>query len=194
MLKSKQFEYALVLSVLFISTISFSSQVCQGKIRSLLDQCELTMRKSRLVHRMNVKEMERYGHLSKDFEAQITGAERKIERSKEELAEARQIRRHRQEYDAIAHVIKEKPERRETLKKIADLKAKLGESRALKSELSAKIDLRKKQFHVVMVSLDELSRLIAAEETKEKSAPSGTASVAPSEDGSSEAPMEQQNC
>lgn len=96
------------------------------RILATLAQCEFAQKKSRLVSTMSQDELKNYEKLSKDIEVEIEQAKRDIETTKAELQEAKQIRKNRIEYDVLAKVINEQPDRKETNLKLETLKQELG--------------------------------------------------------------------
>lgn len=96
------------------------------RILSQLAQCEFAQRKSRLVSNMSREELENYEKLSKEIEVQIEEAKGDIESTKVELQDAKRVRKNRIEYDVLAKVINEQPDRLETDVKLATLRQELG--------------------------------------------------------------------
>ena len=70
-----------------------------------LAQLEWTDSKNKLVQAMNRAESAKYEKLYEQIEEGIVSARKDIERSKQELIEARKVRRNKMEYDALAKVI-----------------------------------------------------------------------------------------
>lgn len=75
---------------------------------------------------MSREELESYEKLSKEIEVQIEEAKKEIETTKAELQDAKRVRKNRIEYDVLAKVINEQPDRLETDVKLATLKEELG--------------------------------------------------------------------
>lgn len=95
------------------------------RMLSQLAQCEFAQRKSRLVSNMSQEELKSYEQLSKEIEIQIEEAKRNIEKTKTELQDAKRVRKNRIEYDVLAKVINEQPDRVETNLKLATLREEL---------------------------------------------------------------------
>merc|ERR1712083_503442 len=74
--------------------------------------------------------------------------------------EARKVRRNRMEYDALAKVISKNPYRSTQGKKIEDVKAELDDLKTAEDALEAKLESRKKQFHVLVQSIHNLQALL----------------------------------
>lgn len=95
------------------------------RMLSQLAQCEFAQKKSRLVSNMSREELDSYEKLSKEIEIQIEQAKEDIEKTKIELQDAKRVRKNRIEYDVLAKVINEQPDRLETDIKLATLQQEL---------------------------------------------------------------------
>lgn len=100
--------------------------ILHERMLSQLAQCEFAQKKSRLVSNMSREELQSYEQLSKEIEIQIEEAKKDIERTKAELQDAKRVRKNRIEYDVLAKVINEQPDRLETDIKLATLRQELG--------------------------------------------------------------------
>ncbi|XP_073682317.1 THO complex subunit 7 homolog [Garra rufa] len=129
-----------------------------------LAQCEFSMGKTLLVYDMNLKEMENYEEIYADIEKSITSAHDKIAECKKEIQRAKRIRKNRQEYDALARVIKQHPDRHETLKQLEALDKELQQLSHIKENVEDKLELRKKQFHVLLTTIQELQQTLDNDE------------------------------
>ncbi|XP_018044927.1 PREDICTED: LOW QUALITY PROTEIN: lisH domain-containing protein ARMC9 [Atta colombica] len=96
------------------------------RMLSQLAQCEFAQKKSRLVSNMSREELKSYEKLSKEIEVQIEKAKEDIEKTKAELQDAKRVRKNRIEYDVLAKVINEQPDRLETHIKLETLQQELG--------------------------------------------------------------------
>jgi len=122
------------------------------------------MIKSLQVHDMNVREQQNYDDLSQQIEKQIKEAHKQISDCKHELQMARCIRKNRQEYDALAKVIQQHPDRQETLRQLELLDKELKVQHEMKANLQKKLELRQKQFHVLIVAIHGLQKILEADE------------------------------
>lgn len=100
-------------------------------ILAQLAEIEFTQNKSRLVSAMRQEELKNYEQLSNEIEDEIEKAKKSIETTKQELQNAKQIRKNRIEYDVLAKVISEQPDRKETNAKLETLKNELGTLKVL---------------------------------------------------------------
>lgn len=93
----------------------------------------------------------------------IDKAEKKIVEKKVELEEARKIRKNRQEYDLLARQIQEYPDRLQMQETIRSLEEKMKSLQKTDAEYDKKIELRHKQFSVVLQSVSSLKSLIESD-------------------------------
>ncbi|XP_037535168.1 THO complex subunit 7 homolog [Nematolebias whitei] len=143
-----------------------------------LAQCEFSMGKTLTVYDMNLREMENYEKIYSNIEHNIKSAHEKITECKKEIQRAKRIRKNRQEYDALAKVIQKHPDRHETLKQLGALDKELQHLSHIKENVDAKLELRKKQFHVLLTTIQELQQTLENDEKLD------------SDDHSQESPME----
>ncbi|KAM3877638.1 THO complex subunit 7 homolog [Diretmus argenteus] len=129
-----------------------------------LAQCEFSMGKTLMVYAMNLREMENYEKIYTNIEQNITSAHEKISECKKEIQRAKRIRKNRQEYDALAKVIQQHPDRHETLKQLEALDKELQQLSHIKENVDAKLELRKKQFHVLLSTIQELQQTLENDE------------------------------
>ncbi|XP_046977811.1 THO complex subunit 7 homolog [Nymphalis io] len=125
-----------------------------------LAQCEFAVTKSQLGSEMMAAELQSYESLSKILENGIEIAKDNIEKSKADLAQAKTVRKNRIEYDVLAKVISEQPDRKETLERLGTLKTELSSLETTKQQLESRLSLRKKQFHVLVTSIHQLQALL----------------------------------
>ncbi|KAL4225875.1 THO complex subunit 7 [Mactra antiquata] len=139
---------------------SEDSHITVQRMLATLAQSDHAIQKSAQVYKMNLYEQQNYDKLNKQIESRIEEAERKIKESKEELQQAKQIRKHRQEYDALAKVIQQQPDRQDTTRKLEDVDEELKQLEETKKTLEQKLDLRRKQFHVLISAIHELQTML----------------------------------
>lgn len=125
-----------------------------------VNQCENAMEQSALVLAMNQEQLNQYSELFKKIKTDMENAKLRMEECKEELRTAKIIRKNRREYDNLAKIIAEHPERDVTLEKCQKLKCELQRIQELDKECDLKIALRKKQFHLFLFALNGLQKLI----------------------------------
>ena len=74
---------------------------------------------------MSAAELQNYKNLSLLIETGIEAAKRDIESTKLDFQEAKTVRKNRIEYDVLAKVINEQPDRKETDEKLSQLRKEL---------------------------------------------------------------------
>uniref|UniRef100_T1PJ00 Tho complex subunit 7 n=1 Tax=Musca domestica TaxID=7370 RepID=T1PJ00_MUSDO len=114
------------------------------------------------------KELENYQQLSQTIEKNIEAAKQEIEESKKELVTAKQIRKNKMEYDQLAKVIKQQPDRKETQKHIESLQKELAELNEKKMKLERKFEKRQKDFSVLMYAVRELEAQLAEDSSSDE--------------------------
>jgi len=100
------------------------SLTCE-RLLSQLSQCEFSIAKSQQDCAMNTAELDNYESLYTKIDAGTETVKAEIVEAKEELTRAKQVRRNRMEYDALAKVIAQQPDRQRTETRLAELKAEL---------------------------------------------------------------------
>lgn len=123
---------------------------------SQLAQCEFTVKKSEFATKMMQLELTNYEAISKTIDSGIEHAKVQIAQSKENLVLAKKIRKNRMEYDVLAKIISEQPDRKETTKKLEALKKELDELKDTRKQLEHKLEMRRNEFTVLMRSIQEL--------------------------------------
>lgn len=144
------------------------SHLTYQRMLGTLAQCEYTMEKSVLVYEMNLREQKKYEHLNQEIEEKIFQATAKIADRKLELQQAKRIRKNRQEYDALAKIIQRHPDRLETTRQLQALDRELEKLKQKKNYIQEKLDLRRKQFHVLIAAIHDLEGILEEDEKKEE--------------------------
>jgi len=142
-------------------------QTCELQYQRMLTQLasiEWNMTKSRLASDMNTAELENYSTVHKKVEAGIVSAREEIEETKAELVEAKRIRKNRMEYDALAKVIMNHSDRETSEARLEQVKAEQKQLEEKQVKLEDKLDMRKKQFHVLVSTIHQLQDLLAEDE------------------------------
>ncbi|XP_052252200.1 THO complex subunit 7 homolog [Dreissena polymorpha] len=140
------------------------SHISVQRMLMTLAQSDHAIQKSAQVYKMNLLEQEKYSQLNQQIGNQIQEAEQKIIGSKKELLEAKQIRKNRQEYDTMAKDIQKHPDRLGTTKKLELVAEELSQLEETKKTMEQKLDMRRKQFHVLISAIHELQAMLEEEE------------------------------
>ncbi|KAL1131239.1 hypothetical protein AAG570_010857, partial [Ranatra chinensis] len=137
-----------------------NSKTTKEQILSLVGQCEYAFAKSRIVDAMSSFELKNYENLSKQITKNIENAKEEIIVTKKEFKEAKIVKKNRLEYEVLAKVIKDQPDRKETNLKLVNLQKELQSLEEQRGQLEAKFDMRRKQFHVLVSSLQQLQSFL----------------------------------
>jgi len=138
-----------------------------GLVAQLL-HIEWTDAKSKLVQEMNEREANNYESILEGIQSKLEEAEKDIIEAKRELDQARLVRRNRMEYDSMAKTIQAFPSRDESGKNIDQVSGELERLKREEEELDAKLQQRKKQFHVLVNSIHQLQEMLEVEEKEEQ--------------------------
>lgn len=130
------------------------------RMLGILAQCEFSMGKTLMVYDMNLREMENYEETYANIERSIAAAHEKIAECKKEIQRAKRIRKNHQEYDAMARVIQQHPDRQQTVQQLQALDEELQQLSDTNESVDAKLELRKKQFHVLLSTIQELQQTL----------------------------------
>lgn len=139
-------------------------QAAYDRMLGQLAQCEFTVRKSAYCRKMMADELTNYKNISKLIDDGIEQAKIQITQSKENLVIAKKIRKNRMEYDVLARIISQQPDRKETMAKLESLKAELDSLKNARTKLDAKMEARRNDFMVLMRSIQELRRKLDGED------------------------------
>jgi len=142
-------------------------QTCELTYQRMLTQLasiEWNMTKSRLAADMNTAELHNYSNVHQKVEAGIISAREEIDETKAELVEAKRIRKNRMEYDALAKVIMNHSDRESSEARLEQVKAEQRQLEEKQVKLEDKLDIRKKQFHVLVSTIHQLQDLLAEDE------------------------------
>ncbi|CAK5086312.1 unnamed protein product [Meloidogyne enterolobii] len=135
---------------------SSDSKSVTNKIVILLDQIEFSFRKQQQIAQAMNSERGNYEKLYEEIGNLLNKNQEKMEEVKKQLAEAKQVKKNQQEYDNIAKMIKEKPSRAETTKKLKILQDELEEAYSKQKILEQKLIEKKESISTLAALLDEL--------------------------------------
>lgn len=136
------------------------SQLIYDRMLSQLSQCEFAVKRSQLLVKTSANQLNMYKMLQENLEDKISDAKQTIETNKNNLAQAKILKQNRMMYDLLAQSIKEQPARKETDLRLADLKAELFTLNEESKSLEQKLDMRRKQFHVLVSSVNQLKGML----------------------------------
>ncbi|KAJ6648876.1 THO complex subunit 7 like [Pseudolycoriella hygida] len=127
-----------------------------NRMLAQLVQCEFAVVKSEYSAKMMKLEKKNYEKVSSKIDLAIIQTKKQIDESKEKLVLAKKIRKNRMEYDVLAKIISQQPDRRKTTEKLRLLKKDLSELKSVRQQLESKMEVRKNEFSVLMRSIKEL--------------------------------------
>ncbi|KAF8045954.1 hypothetical protein N665_4190s0004 [Sinapis alba] len=125
---------------------------------------EIPLLKSQAVVEANIREKESFDEVKEETEREIRQAKGEIEELKKQLEESKVERQHKEECETIRKLISAQPPRLETEKVIYELKREIGELEAESTASWRLLELRKKQFALLLHVVDELQNTMEDEQ------------------------------
>eukprot|EP00039_Didymoeca_costata_P022213 m.3996 g.3996 ORF g.3996 m.3996 type:complete len:211 (+) comp2874_c0_seq1:122-754(+) len=138
-----------------------SSDTDDGTSDSILQRLttvQFSLLKQEQIVKMNNRESENYAAVSKELEVKIEQCKLDIETAKEGLKEAKGVRKHREEYDALASVILKMPSRQETIKEMNEMEKDISELTGESAKLETELQARQKQYSLLLYALRDIQR------------------------------------
>ncbi|VFQ95456.1 unnamed protein product [Cuscuta campestris] len=129
-----------------------------------LNTFEIPLLKSRAVIDANIREKENFNDLNDEIKRQILQTQADIEDLKKQLEESKIERQHKEECEAIRKLIAMQPARSETQNIITELEKEILALEAENTASSRTLELRKKQFALLLHVVDELQNTIEEEQ------------------------------
>ncbi|OVA02889.1 THO complex subunit 7/Mft1 [Macleaya cordata] len=140
---------------------------CEKLYKAFLQEMatfELPLLKSKAVIDANLREKENFNELQEELHRQILQTQADIEDFKKQLEESKIERQHKEECEAIRKLISMQPPRSETQKVITELEKEIAVLEAENTAGSRTLELRKKQFSLLLHVVDELQNTIEEEQ------------------------------
>ncbi|KAJ6809357.1 THO complex subunit 7B-like [Iris pallida] len=140
---------------------------CERLYKAFLQEMatfEVPLLKSIAVVDANRREKESFNELQENIQRQILQTQTDIEDLKRQLEEAKIERQHKEECETIRKLIALQPPRSETQKTISDLEKEIASLEAENVAGVRTLDLRKKQFSLLLHVVDELQNTIEDEQ------------------------------
>lgn len=125
---------------------------------------EIPLLKSKAVIDANIREKENFNELKNEINEQILQVQAEIEDLKKQLEESKIERQHKEECEAIRKLIAMQPPRAETQNTITELEKEIAALEAENTAGSRLLELRKKQFALLLHVVDELQVTIEEEQ------------------------------
>uniref|UniRef100_A0A2P2I2U6 THO complex subunit 7 homolog n=1 Tax=Hirondellea gigas TaxID=1518452 RepID=A0A2P2I2U6_9CRUS len=143
------------------------SQLQYERLLTSLASVEQSATKWDNILQMNSLQIQHYEEIKTETVGAVTDAQSELEGAKAELSKAREFKNHSLQYHALAKLIQEHPPRSPTAHKLENLSSSLEKCKASRNELDDKLNLRKKQLHVLFTALQQLQTSLAADQAKE---------------------------
>ncbi|KAI9120062.1 hypothetical protein K1719_009031 [Acacia pycnantha] len=140
---------------------------CEKLAKAFLQELatfEIPLLKSKAIVEANIREKENFNELKDEINRQILQAQADIEDLKKQLEESKIERQHKEECEAIRKLIALQPPRSETQKLINELEKEIMSLDAENTAGSRLLELRKKQFALLLHVVDELQNTIEEEQ------------------------------
>lgn len=168
----RRFNLMLKLITKWVNTTEESpedSRQLYDKILAQLCLIEHSRKKSELITKSNDEQLIKYQQLHAEYERKITVIKDEIAKQRIELGKARVVKQNRIQYDILATHISAEPPRMDMNKELINLQKQLKDLGEEKRRLVMKLDKRKKQFHVLSTSANQLNVYLNEEEEKAES-------------------------
>lgn len=140
---------------------------CERLYKAFLQETttfELPLLKTKAVVDANLREKENFNELQEEIHHQTLQAQADIEDLKKQLEESRIERQHKENCEMIRRSIAEQRPRSETQKIISNLEKEIASLEAENTAGSRTLELRKKQFSLLLHVVDELQNTIEEEQ------------------------------
>lgn len=112
-------------------------------------------------------ELSNYKSISTAIDSGIEQAKHQIEQSKESLSVAKKVRKNKMEYDVLAKVIKQQPDRKEMAAKLDALQKELEDLKDSRRRVDRNLESRRNEFSVLMRSIHELQRKMDGDDVED---------------------------
>ncbi|KAL3270577.1 hypothetical protein HHI36_021114 [Cryptolaemus montrouzieri] len=147
---------------------AIDNQIILDRILWQIGLCEFSVKRSQILTKTSAKQLEKYHQIQERFETEIAKTKDSIEESKSNLKQAKIWKQNHMMYDLLANTIVGHPARKETNEMLANLQSELQKLKEQSKSLEQKLDLRRKQFHVLVTSANQL-RVMLEEANNEES-------------------------
>nr|NP_612011.1 thoc7, isoform B [Drosophila melanogaster]AAN11424.1 thoc7, isoform B [Drosophila melanogaster]CAF04325.1 THO complex 7 [Drosophila melanogaster] len=135
-----------------------SNPIMYDRLMAQFAQCKLTALKNVQTLQMIAGERDNYTQLVEHHEESIVLAKAEIESSKKELITAKQIRKNKMEYDLLASLIQDQPDRSETQRHIETIRREIDDLVQKKLKMERKFQKRRNDFTLLMYTIHELEQ------------------------------------
>ncbi len=127
----------------------------------------LETEKVALAAEASTTELEHYDTSKSEIEASIVECENEIENLKKKLAHEKLVKKYREEYEALAKIAIEHPARQASEQELEKVRSDIKDMKDKQSKVMSELDIRKKQFHLLMQSIFDLNSSHTEENSKD---------------------------
>lgn len=136
------------------------NQVAAERLLSALDQSEVAMARSVQTIRMIARELGNYETIYGNIQKAILDAKEKLQQCKLQLANAKQLRRNKLDYDSVATVLDQHPSTQETQKKLSLLEEEIQGLQKINTQIEKKLEKRRRQFQLLLTASHALQNVL----------------------------------
>ncbi|ORX59947.1 DUF783-domain-containing protein [Piromyces finnis] len=122
----------------------------------MIETLEINLHRSKQIYEMNNKEVKEYMEKTKNIQQRIIQGKAEIEELKRQLDQSKEERKNKLEYDEMARNINKYSSRSQIQKHMDSLNKQIEMLEKEHMYYEETINLRKKQFHTLLVSADEI--------------------------------------
>lgn len=140
------------------------------KVTKALELVELSIVKQKELALMNKKQAVEFDSFAGEIDKEIELMYKKMEEAKGELAEAKTVKKNRQEYRKLVNVMNEVPSRAETTRKLEEIRDELERQSERQKVLEAKLADRRNHLQAFNVILSNFQRFCAEDDDDEDTA------------------------
>ncbi|KAI9912038.1 hypothetical protein PsorP6_009513 [Peronosclerospora sorghi] len=158
-----------------LSDEAVDDMTCKQEMDALLwemEQLEFEANKTEIWNYTCDRELEEYETLNREIDASIVKVTQEIQDLKQKVQVEKTLRAYKEEYESLARVINELPSRRALTAEIEDEKQQVEEATKRLAVIDEKLELRTKQFAVLMNTIQNLNATMkedaAAEEDEQE--------------------------
>lgn len=106
------------------------------------------------------KQMDDYVNLEEKVSSLVESTQKEIETLNEELRLAKKVRQHKEQYETLAKIVNQRPSKKITIKEQDKVKEAIQKLEEDKDTLDMQINIREKQFTLLMSTIDDLTRTL----------------------------------
>mmetsp|Transcript_38242 Transcript_38242/g.104146 ORF Transcript_38242/g.104146 Transcript_38242/m.104146 type:complete len:246 (-) Transcript_38242:742-1479(-) len=164
------------------AALSTDAQEAANNAIRELQLCSLEVDKAEMVAQTCDRQLSQYTDLAKGVQEQIAASEASIEALSQELKQAKTVRQHKEEYEALAKVVNRHSAKSQTRQVQEETQARLASLEEEAQALEEQVKARNQQFALLMQTIQDLQRTMGEENER----PEGGEGAAEEEEGDEE--------